>query len=828
MIICAAVSLAQPYCRAPRAQRKVIDMTSPKPQSVSRLFSVIAASLVLLASGAVAQPQQSNEAKMPAAAFPFPKSPRLTERSTERSLQASAGSQETLAAGKGASFYVHRDFPVPDFGPPAQGDLNGDGIVDLVVPGGGGNNVMVLLGNADATFQAPVSADIGAGAAEVAIADFNGDGIQDIAATTTSGVSIILGEGGGKFGPPQIVPAGTNPQGIVAADFNGDHRLDLAVANSDSNNVSVFLGQGDGTFTESETIAVGAGPLGIAATDFNGDGHVDLVVSNSAIFGSGPNGNTIAILLGTGKGTFDPAVFLPMKGNPEGIAVGDFNKDGRTDLVVALVSTDDVAELLGNGDGTFQAARFINAFPGSGTSPGVGIGPANIALADFNGDGNVDLAVVNSLTSTVGVLLGDGTGTFKPTRGIEVGRTPGGILTGDYNHDGKPDFISSNADASSISVVLGNGDGTFVEAPAFPAGGRPQDMVMADFNNDGVPDLATLSLSIDGPQSVSVLLGKPGGGFQPVNTIPIQGSISFLAAADINQDGHVDLLATNAGTTGGNPGGLIVLLGKGDGTFQPAMNVPVSGKAGAIVVADFNGDGKLDAVISNSVSSAESLVFLPGDGKGGFGVPSNIITFKPLDLVTFLLTADFNGDGKPDVAFVDVAINATLSVKLGNGDGTFGPAKVVTTVPPTSSIFAVAIGDFNNDGIADFAVEEGGVIEMLVGDGKGNFVSKGMFPESNLSSFAFIAALVVADFNGDGLLDVAAADGFSDNIVLFPGNGDGTLGALTLFGGGHTAAALSADFSGDGRPDIALATTAPTAKPTSAGEVILLLNTTPK
>jgi len=541
------------------------------------------------------------------------------------------------------------------------------------------------------------------------------------------------------------------------------------------------------------------------------------VVSDSGISSGGPNG-TIAILLGTGKGTFLPAVFLTVKGNPEGIAVGDFNKDGRTDLVVALVSTDDVAELLGNGDGTFQAARFFNAFPGNGTAPGIGIGPASIALADFNDDGNVDLAVVNSLTSTVGVLLGDGTGKFKLTRDIEVGRTPGGILTGDYNHDGKPDFISSNADASSISVVLGKGDGTFVDASHFAVSGRPQNMVMADFNHDGVPDLATSSLFGNGPQSVSVLLGKPGGGFQAVNTIPIQGGIGGLVAADINEDGHVDLLVTNGG-------GIIELLGKGDGTFQPPMNVPVGTSAGAIVVADFNGDGKLDAVISNSVSGAASLVFLPGDGKGGFGVPSNIIT---LNEVTFLLTADFNGDGKPDIAFVDHGIGDTLSVKLGKGDGTFGPAKVVTTVPLTSSIFAVSIGDFNNDGIPDFAVEEGGVIEMLVGDGKGNFVSKGKFPESNSSTFDFIPALVLADFNGDGLLDVAAADGFSDNVLLFLGNGDGTLGALTLFGGGITAAAVAADFNGDGRPDIALATTVPTAKPNSGGEVILLLNTTPK
>jgi len=223
-------------------------------QSVSRLFSVIAASLVLLASGAVAQPQQSNEAKMPAAALQIPRSRRLTERSPGRSLQASAGFQNTLAPRKAASFHAHRDFTVPNFGLPAQGDLNSDGIVDLVVTNGPGNQVMVLLGNADGTFQMPIPVDVGAtGAFDVVIADFNGDGIQDMAAPTASGVSIILGEGGGKFGPPLLIPSGgtNSPQRIVAADFNGDHKVDLAVANA--NNVSVFLGKGDGTFNEPET-----------------------------------------------------------------------------------------------------------------------------------------------------------------------------------------------------------------------------------------------------------------------------------------------------------------------------------------------------------------------------------------------------------------------------------------------------------------------------------------------------------------------------------------------------------------------------------------------
>jgi hypothetical protein len=125
-------------------------------------------------------------------------------------------------------------------------------------------------------------------------------------------------------------------------------------------------------------------------------------------------------------------------------------------------------------------------------------------------------------------------------------------------------------------------------------------------------------------------------------------------------------------------------------------------------------------------------------------------------------------------------------------------------------------------------VEEGGVIEILLADGKGSFVSTGKFSESEFATFSFVPSLVLADFNGDGLIDIAATDGFDDNVAWLPGHGDGTVGIATLFGGGHTVAAVAADFNGDGRPDIALATTAPTASPNSPGEVILLLNTTPR
>jgi hypothetical protein len=578
-------------------------------------------------------------------------------------------------------------------------------------------------------------------------------------------------------------------------------------------------------------VHVGVGPSGIAAADLNRDGHADLVVSNSGIVSGnrGANGNTIAVLLGKGDGTFADPTFIPMPHTPEGIAVADFNHDGNGDVVVVLNATDQMAELLGNGDGTFQPARLFAIFPQSTPEPGTSFGPVDVALADFDGDGNTDVAIANALTSTIGVLSSDGAGGFRTPHNLEVGRTPIAVLTGDYNRDGKPDFLSANSDGNSISVVLGTGSG-FLQAPAFLAGPQPISMVTADFNHDGNPDVAVAGGFGNNPKNlISVLLGKAGGLGSPA-IITTSANIANMVVADVNHDGNLDLIATNFGTPGSDVGGLTELLGRGDGTFQPPVNIPAGGNPIVLAVADFNGDGKLDVVVSNRVfsTSVDSLNFLPGDGRGGFGALSSIISFPAFSGVSFLTSGDFNGDGKADIAYVLRGFRSSLVVQFGNGNGTFQSPKVLTTVPIGSDIFTVSTGDLNNDGHLDFAVEETGVIEVLLADGTGSFVSTGLFSENEFASFSFVPSLLLADFNGDGMVDIAATDGFDDNVAWLPGHGDGTFGFATLFGGGHTAAAVTADFNGDGRPDIALTAVVPTASPNSPGEVIVLLNTTPR
>src|SRR5262249_53038519 len=240
------------------------------------------------------------------------------------------------------NFIGHRDY-LAIGGPDnlAMGDLNADGIPDLVVTTGASDgitpgNVSVLLGNRDGSFgQARLFNTGGIAPFDAVIGDFNGDGKNDIAVTTFEGVPILLGDGRGHLGTPPLFPTEVGSSRLVAADFNGDHKVDLAVTNLGSNTVSILFGKGDGTFAPARNIAVGMGPLGIVVGDFNHDGKADLAVANSGVvFGTnqGPKANTLAILIGNGNGSFGAPTFIPVADTPLAVGRNAFNKGGNKEL----------------------------------------------------------------------------------------------------------------------------------------------------------------------------------------------------------------------------------------------------------------------------------------------------------------------------------------------------------------------------------------------------------------------------------------------------------------------------------------------------------------
>ena len=344
----------------------------------------------------------------------------------------------------------------------AVGDFNEDGIPDLAVAnatqtGTSNGSVSILLGNGDGTFKAAVNYDSGGNEpSSIAIGDFNADGKLDLVVANFGGgggvpnLVLFLGNGDGTFKKPVAIVTETFPNlplFVVAADFNGDGKLDLAVAATV--NVAFFLGQGDGTFTAPTNYPDDAAPVGIAVADFNHDGKLDLAVANE-----NENGNNVSILLGNGNGTFQAAVNYPAGFGPSSIAVGDFNGDGNPDLVVTNASSADngaggttVGVLLNNGDGTFQA---LVSYP-SGSEP------HSVAVGDFNNDGKLDIVAGNfggGDGTTISLFLGNGDGTFQAAVEYDVGMGPVFIAVADLTHNGLLDLVVTNDDGGTISVLL--------------------------------------------------------------------------------------------------------------------------------------------------------------------------------------------------------------------------------------------------------------------------------------------------------------------------------------------------------------------------------------
>jgi hypothetical protein len=334
----------------------------------------------------------------------------------------------------------------------ASGDLNGDGIPDLVttnyvshtvLPG----TVSVLLGNGDGTFQAPIQYGVGLTPFSVALRDFNGDGILDIVTANDGAiqseghdVSVLLGNGDGTFQPAVSYKAGIAPLGVDTADVNGDGIPDIVAAGG--NSVSVLLGNGDGTFQAPILSNVGGGAWNLAAIDVNGDGIPDVVTAN------GYSGDNVSVLLGNGDGTFQAPVTYPVGNQPHWVGVCDCNGDGNVDVITANYGSDTVSILLGNGDGTFKPAVNYAA----------GITPESIDVADFNGDGVPDIVVPNQLNQSVSVLLGNGDGTYQAPLTYAAGDTPEAAVAVDVNGDGLPDVVSANYWGRNVAVLLNAND----------------------------------------------------------------------------------------------------------------------------------------------------------------------------------------------------------------------------------------------------------------------------------------------------------------------------------------------------------------------------------
>ena len=398
---------------------------------------------------------------------------------------------------------------------------------------------------------------------------------------------------------------------MVVADVNRDGRPDVLVANDCANDtcssngtVGVLLDNADGTYHAAVNYGSGGQkPNSVVVADVNGDGNPDLLVLNECVDNACASG-TIGVLLGHGDGTFKAAVLYSTGGRrPNSIVIQDVNGDGIPDLLVAQYKKNDVAGaigvLLGKGDGTFQGAAIYLSN---------GLGARFLVVTDVNGDSKPDLLVTNNSppppAGSVSVLLNNGDGTFQAA--ITYGSGGGdarSLAVVDVNGDGHSDLLVVNYYGSTIGVLLGNGDGTFQTAVTYNPGYGVTSFAVGDLDGDGKYDLVA-SFYIGG---VSVLLGNGDGTFHTAVPYDSGGYYSNPGViADVDGDGKPDLVVANRCTDYNcNSNGTVgVLLGNGDGTFQPTLAYGSGGtRASSVVVADVNGDGEPDLVLANECDS---------------------------------------------------------------------------------------------------------------------------------------------------------------------------------------------------------------------------------
>jgi Bacterial Ig-like domain (group 3)/FG-GAP-like repeat len=368
--------------------------------------------------------------------------------------------------------------------------------------------------------------------------------------------------------PGSPVQTGNSPSIAGVGDFNEDGIPDLAIENAGDETISILLGNGDGTFRpgpNSPIPEIGTPPCeiitqqsncAIVVGDFNDDGHADLALTS-------PIDDIVVILEGNGKGSFTLFGGSPfsVEGFPEALKIGDFNNDGIQDLAVANASDGSISIRLGNGDGTFTEAN------GSPIRAGITSFPFFLAVGDFNRDGNADLAVVNGndvpngVANNVSILLGDGKGGFTPAAGPPIyfpsGSGPCPIVAADFNGDGIIDLAVATFDTNAVYVLLGNGDGTFTvssQSP-IPVGPNPFSMTALDYNGDGITDLAVGNYNYNNnlnppPGSVTLLIGNGDGTFQPPGAPITVGQLpNDVVTADFNGDGKPDLAIPDSGDT---------------------------------------------------------------------------------------------------------------------------------------------------------------------------------------------------------------------------------------------------------------------------------------
>ncbi len=667
------------------------------------------------------------------------------------------------------------------------------------------------------------------------VVDLNGDGLKDMVLIDlgTSSLSVLLnttgpGSATASFATQQTFALNATPRAVTMADINGDGRPDLLVTTS-AGAVSILLnttaaGASTVSFAAPQTFASGVAqaPGDLTVADLNGDGRPDVIVGND-------NANGVSVLLNTttvGSTTagFAPTQFFATGTKPSSVFATDINGDGRKDLIVANRGSNSISVLLNT------------TSPGS-TTPGfasqqtfaTGASPVGVTAADINGDGLPDLVVANyNSTGSISVLLnttapGAAQPSFAAQQTFACKTYCSAVAAADFNGDGKPDILVAEDDNSAAAAVLVNqtapGSTTvaFAAPSTFAAGGASQQATVADLNGDGKLDLIVDNLSAN---TFSVLLNNTSqSGLTPVNiaqssTFALSGSAGVVATGDFNGDGKPDLVVPhfNQSTVG-------VLLdttapGATAPSFAAEQTFAVGAGANSLAVTDINGDGRADLIVGSYTAS--NLTVLLNTTAPGAAVPSFAAsqTFALALKPGFVASADINGDGRPDLIVASFGVNS-VSVLLNTtaaGDAIPG-FTAQQTFACASKPYSVAVADINGDGLKDLVVtnSQSSSVSVLLNTTAPGAMIPSFAPQTTFGVGSDPFGVATADFNGDGLPDIAVANRVSNTVSLLlnataPGAAiPGFAGQVTFATGSQPTAVIATDLNNDGKPDLLVA-----------------------
>ncbi|AGY57814.1 FG-GAP-like repeat-containing protein [Gloeobacter kilaueensis] len=536
---------------------------------------------------------------------------------------------------------------------------------------------------------------------------------------------------------------------------------------------------------------------GPAATgDIDGDGDSDIVGAKE----TGSNGTSLLLLLNDGKGNFISTPSISLTAQVSSVALADVDGDRDLDLIAAVSNANTIQVFKNNGNGTFAAPQ---SFASGGNS-------SFLVLADLNGDNNLDIAAVNPSSNTVSVLSGSGTGSFAGAINFAVGTGPSSLVAGDFDGDGDRDLATANTGSNNVSVLKNDGKANFTTAQTLIVPGSPTTLTTGDLDGDGDLDLAAgigNNVPYEIKRSVSVLTNSGSGNFAVSGNIAIYGPASAVVAGDIDKDGDLDLIvgssAFSATVYGSSPSSLNVLKNDGIASFTNTQTILNNGSTSTVLIKDLDGDSDLDVV---TVGFGSDQV-IKNSGDGSFIAA---LTFGATNNACAIASGDLDSDGDLDLAVVDCGSQGKfggfdpgfVAVLLNKGDGTFGEPLLLS---PGADPRSVVIGDFDGDGDNDLATATYGSVYdfsqsglyLLLNNGDATFTTQNIAPDNVLTSIA------TADLDGDGDLDFAAINNTSKKVQIFKNNGNGTVGPSSSFSVGYRPNTIAlGDIDGDGDIDI--------------------------